>query len=465
MIVPASAASRRLPPGPPNGWLGAAHYRAIVTDLLGFSRGLQRDYGDTSSYRIGPIRFYHFCHPDQVRELLVKQSLSLRKLTSVKQYFKRWMGDGLLLNEGAAWQVQRRKVRWALQHLNPEAQAARVLARTARELAAARDTVDLAAVMDRLAFGFNLAALIGDDAEREFDAIHAAANVLHSTGLDEMKRWSMAPDWLPTAGKRRLREALQAYRGTLLRLAAHRRAHPRPPAERDLLEWLVVARDQQGGSVGMSDRAACDEAVNLLMGGKETVAATLTWAGYLLATHPEEQELARAEVRAVLGERTAGRDDLEQLPYTTGVALESMRLYPPVYFIAREVGRPLVAGGYRLPRGAQLQIAVHLIHRDPRWFDAPDRFDPTRFEPALVAQRPMYSFMPFGAGPRACVGQRTGMSQSLLVLAQLLAGYRIDLAPGQGPPALETDIVLHPRDPLWVRLTPLGAAPPRGATL
>jgi cytochrome P450 len=437
------------PPGPPNGLIGRDHYRRIRCDLLEFSRSLIHEYGDCVTYRIGPMRFFQFSHPEQIGELLIKNAESLRKLTMVKWFFKRWMGNGLLLNEGKPWQQQRRKVRWAMQQLEEQQQAEMVVWQT-RELLDkhANTQVDIAALLDRLAFYFNVRTLLGDDADDVLEAIYDAANVLHATGIRELTSWGFAPDWAPTASKRQMRAALHSYRGTLMKLAAKRRRTPSLNEDRDLLTWMIVAKDVQGKTEGMSDRQACDESVNLLMGGKETVSATLIWASYLLATHPREQARAAEEVHRVVGDRDVALSDLDHLPYTQGVVQEAMRLYPPVYMIAREVARPITIGGYRAPRGAHIHVPVHAVHRDSRWFERPNEFVPERFCPELNKKRPPYTFIPFGVGPRNCVGKKMGYEQCMLVLATLLKYYLLQLAPEQGVPTLSTDIVLHPRDPL-----------------
>jgi cytochrome P450 len=443
------------PPGPPNGWIGREHLRRVQNDLLGFSRDLLREYGDAVTYRIGPMRFYQFSHPDQISELLIDHAASLRKLQMVKWYFKRWMGRGLLLNEGEDWQRQRRKVRWSMQQLDPNRQAAMVVWQTRQLLAAhCEKEVDLAALMDRMAFYFNVRTLLGADSDDVIETIYDAANVLHATGVQELTGWNMLPDWAPTESKRRMRAALRVYRQTLLDLAAARRAAPPADADRDLLSWMIIAKDVQGKTEGMSDVRACDESVNLLMGGKETVSATLIWAAYLLALHPGEQERAAHEVREALGDREATLDDFDRLPYTQNIVQEAMRLYPPVYMIAREVARPIVVGGYRLPRRAQVHVPVYAIHRDSRWFDRPDEFLPERFDREVSLSRRPYTYIPFGVGRRNCVGKKMGYEQCVLVLATLLAEYSWRLAPSQGAPVLATDIVLHPRDPLRMVLSP-----------
>lgn len=445
----------RLPPGPPNGVFGRRHFRRITRNLLEFSRDLQREYGDCVTYRIGPIRFYQFCHPDQIAELLIHNAFRLHKLQMVKWYFKRWMGDGLLLNEGEDWQHQRRKVRWAMQRMDAAKNAAIAVAQ-AKELLSqsSGQVVNLESLLDRITFYSNVRIMLGADGEAVMAPLYDAANILHDTGVRELESASMIPDWMPLKSKRRLRGAMHFYRQTLLDLSAQRRARTIADEDRDLLAWFIVARDVQGKSEGMSDVQACDEALTSLMGGKGTVSASIMWAAYLLALHPDDQERAAEEVRQAVGERDVTLADLERLPFTQQVILEAMRLYPAGYMLAREVYKPFVVNGYHLPRRAQVHVPVHLVHRDPRWYERPDEFLPERFRSENKLKQQPYTFIPFGVGRRNCVGKRLGLQQCVLILATLLAGYRVRLAPGQGEPALATDIVLHTRDGLHMVLEP-----------
>lgn len=445
------SASTTAVPGPPNGWLGWRHVRRLQTDVLEYVLELKQTFGDCAAFRIGPVKNFLFFHPRHVSQVLVKQSESLAKLPAVKWYFGRWMGRGLLLNEGSFWHTQRRKVRWAMQQVDPERQAEAVVGYTRRVLAEyCRHGTDLAAAFDWLAFALNVHLLLGQEAEQVVDGLHQAACELHAIGIRELARWSLAPDWLPLRSKARLRAAMRHYDAVLLSAAQRRLSAP----QGDLLSLLLTAQDRQGGTMGMSPRQARDEAANLLMGGKETVSATLTFACWLLAHHPAVQEQTAYEAAQAFSGCTAGSPDLARLSYTQSVVKEAMRLYPPVYIIARQVRRPIIVDGYRLPRYSQVMLPVYAIHRDPRWFDAPLQFDPGRFSPDAQRRRMPYTYLPFGAGPRSCVGMTLGYQQCVLALATLLHGYRIQ------PPAtpislrLAADIALHPKDPLPLVLEP-----------
>lgn len=446
------------PPGPASPWFGWKHLQRLRSDFLGHLTDLQAQYGDAVSYRIGPLRVFQFSHPDQIEELLVKRATSFHKVANIKRYFGRWMGAGLLLNEGADWRVQRRKVRWALAQLDGAAQVAAVAQFASTALPVGRsETIDVAPAMDRLAFALNVQMLLGDDAAAHIDGLYEAANVLHSSGLSEMNSASLVPDWWPSAFKARLRAAMRLFDEVLLH-QAQRRDLPSPQdastdAPADGLRLLRHAHDRQEKTVGMSARRARDEAVNLLMGGKETVSATLTFALYLLAQHPAVQQQAAAEIRAVLAGRRPQPADVERLPLVQNIVQETMRLFPPVYAISRQAIEPVQIAGYTIGRGSLVMAPVWSIQRDVRWWQRPNEFLPERFAIPTAQRRP-YAYLPFGAGPRSCVGKHLGYEQCVLALAVLLDQHQFALPADAGDLRLATDIVLHPADPLRLKLSP-----------
>lgn len=454
----------KFPPGPASPWMGWPHLQRFRGDLLGHMDDLQSRFGDCVSYCIGPLRVYQFTHPEQIEEILVKRATSFHKVANVKRYFGRWMGSGLLLNEGADWRIQRRKVRWALEHVDGEAQAAALAAQLV-ELLPDRlaGTHDIAAPMDRLAFALNVRMLLGADTAAHLDDLYDAANTLHASGLSEMLSASMVPDWWPSSFKAQLRAAMQVFDEVLMR-QAERRDTPPPTASdtddrgasdnaADGLRLLRHAHDRQGKTTGMSARRARDEAVNLLMGGKETVSATLTFALYLLAKHPEVQQATADEIRRELAGQTPRPDDVQRLPWVQNVIRESMRLYPPVYSISRQAAEPVEIAGYTIRRGSLVMAPVWSVHRDRRWWDRPEQFLPARFEAPATARLP-YAYLPFGAGPRSCVGKFMGYEQCVLALAGILSRHSFSWPADAAPPRLATDIVLHPADPLRLVIEP-----------
>jgi len=174
-----------------------------------------------------------------------------------------------------------------------------------------------------------------------------------------------------------------------------------------------------------------DELLTILLAGHETTASTLSWAWYLIDQHPEVGERMREEAAEVLGDRLPVLDDLHRLPYTTMVIQETMHLYPPVWALTRRAVAADEVGGYRVPAGADVMICPYTLHRHPGFWPDPQRFDPLRFEQANADLTHRYAYIPFGAGPRVCVGSHLGMMEATFVAIMVARRLRLGLVPGR----------------------------------
>jgi cytochrome P450 len=422
-------------------------------DLCAHCADLARAHGDCVHYRVGPIHVFQFSHPDQAHEVLVAQNRAFRKPARLRQVLGQWNGNGLVVNEGASWVRQRRLVQPAFKPQRVATHVAAVARRAGGMLDgwAGRPEVDVAAELGRLTLGVAAEALFGADVEDQTDAFIDAVTVLNEAAIREMSAPFVLPMWAPTAGKRRLRRAVGTIDGVVRRIIAERR---RTREDRgDLLSMLLLAVDEEGDGGGMTDEQARDEAVNLMLGGNETTAVALTWTAHLLALSPDVQEDLRREADEVLGGAPATPASIPRLQRTTWAFKEAMRLYPPAYILTREAAEDVEIAGYRLPRGAYVHVAVYVTQRDPRWFDDPEAFRPDRFadEDAI----PRGAYLPFGLGPRACVGRAFAMMEAPAVLAMLLQRYRLRPAPGAGDVEPEAQVSLHPKGGLRLAIEPL----------
>jgi cytochrome P450 len=209
----------------------------------------------------------------------------------------------------------------------------------------------------------------------------------------------------------------------------------------DLLSLLLAAQDDTG-KAGMTAKQVRDEAVNLFWGGHEPAAITLTAAWFLLAGHPHICSRMQAELDRVLGDRPVTAADLPALPYTQQVLKEALRLYPPIFAFGRQTLRPLELGGHTLPAGTNLLLSPYTLHRRPDIFPDPDRFDPDRFAPESEANRPRFSYLPFGSGPRFCIGSHFAQMEALVVLATL--GRYVNFTPKPGHRVKPDTIITEP---------------------
>lgn len=232
------------------------------------------------------------------------------------------------------------------------------------------------------------------------------------------------PDWLPLPRNRRYLAAVRRLDALVYRFIAARR---RVEGDRgDLLSMLLAARDEDGR--GMTDVQVRDEVITLFLAGHETTAIALSWTWYLLARHPEAEARLAEELETVLDGRAPTLEDLPRLSYTEQVIKESMRRYPPAYAFGREAVEDCEIGGYRIPAGATVFMSQWAMHRDSRFFAEPEAFRPERWTAELEQSLPRYAYLPFGGGPRICIGNRFAMMEAVLLLATIARRFRLRLA-------------------------------------
>ena len=226
---------------------------------------------------------------------------------------------------------------------------------------------------------------------------------------------------LPTRRSRQWNHAVRILNSAIRRFIGDRRRSGEHGA--DLLAALMGARDSQGAA--MSDRQIHDEVLTFFLAGHETAALSLTWAFYLLARHPDHQQASREEAQNVLGGVEQRPQNHAQLRLVGGVLKETLRLYPPVWSMGREVAADTHLDGHALAKGTDVWICLHRLHRDPRWYAAPSSFDPTRW---LQPSKQLFTYLPFGVGARVCIGRNFATAESVLGLAAVLREFRFELA-------------------------------------
>jgi cytochrome P450 len=238
--------------------------------------------------------------------------------------------------------------------------------------------------------------------------------------------WIAPLSW-PTPRNLRVRKARQVLQDRMQRMIDERRKSTTP--RNDLLSILLQARDEDGQA--MSDAQLLDECLTLFGAGHETTAAALTWAWCLLCQHPDVYQKVQQEVESVLQGRSPRYDDLARLPYCLQVFKETMRLYPPAANIVREAVHDIEIDGYLVPRGSTLMVSPYTLHHKPEYFPDPETFDPERFAPEREKQLPRYAYLPFGAGPRICIGNHLALMEGHLLIATLAQRVHFRLVQGQ----------------------------------
>jgi cytochrome P450 len=230
----------------------------------------------------------------------------------------------------------------------------------------------------------------------------------------------------------------------------HRAADDR---EGDLLSMLISATDEGDGQ-GMTTRQLRDEVMTLVLAGFETTANALSWALYLLSKHPETAARLEEEATRVLAGRVPTFEDLPSLEFTERVLQESMRLYPPAWCFEREAVEADEVGGYAIPGGTTIAVCPYVLHRNPAYWNEPDKFDPDRFLPERSTARSRFAYLPFGDGPRVCIGKGFAMMEAKIVLAMIAGSFHLKLASDK-PVELDPGITLRPMNGMPMTITPM----------
>jgi cytochrome P450 len=420
-----------LPRGPKGRFLLGSG-PALARDQLGFYVACAREYGDVVPVRLGPRRALLIYHPDTIEDVLVTRSRDFIKSPGVR--LLGWLlGEGLLLSEGDFWLRQRRLVQPAFHRQRLAAYGEVMTAYTSRQVDAWKDGDVRDVHMEMMALTQAIVAKTLFDADiadaSESHAIGQASKVLmEDFGIRVGSALQLIPRWVPTPANLRTRRAIRRLDQVVYRMIAARR---RSDEDRgDLLSILLHAQDADDGS-RMTNRQVRDEVMTLFMAGHETTAVALSWTWYLLAHHPEADAKLAAELETVVGDRNLTVADLPKLTYADMIVAESMRLYPPAYAMGRQATRQTEIGGYAVAPGTIVILPTWVVHRDPRWYEAPEAFRPERWADDPGRRLPRFAYFPFGGGPRQCIGNGFAMMEAILVLATIARRFRLTMEPGQ----------------------------------
>jgi cytochrome P450 len=419
-------------PGPKGHWL-LGNIPEVWRDVLGFYMRSRRDFGDVVRMK-APVRgqWYLVTHPSGVEHVLQTNNANYVK-GRINEPLKLVVGHGLLTSEGSFWLRQRRLIQPAF-HRARLAQIATTMSGAALETAgrwekyfASDNLIDVPREMSRLTLRTVGLALFGTELGRYAEQMERALGVAIEHANFRMTHPWAWPEHIPTRRNRNFIHARWALESVVRQLI--REHKQRGGEQNDLLEMLLSVRDEETGQ-GMSNRQLRDEVMTLVLAGHETVAMALSWTWFLLSNHPDVERKLHEELDAVLSGRTPGFEDLPQLSYTRMVLEEAMRLYPPAWAIPRQAVQDDVIGGFRIEAGSPVMLLPYATHRHPEFWDNPEGFDPERFTPDKVAQRPRYAYFPFGGGPRLCIGREFALMEAQLILATLAQRFRLQLLPG-----------------------------------
>lgn len=390
--------------------------------------------------------------PDGIKYVLLDNVANYRKSIQFQRLTRPALGNGLVNAEGASWRFQRRTAAPMFQprHIADFAgvmrEAAEAMLERWSQLPDGAE-IDAADEMMQLTYAIISRTLFSNDVTMQYGKMaEALAVYLETQGKVSVARTLGVPNWFPTPDNLRARGPLKYFRKELMGLIARRRAQlaANPESARhDFLDLLLTTRDPEGGAL-FGEAEVFDNVLTFVFAGHETTSNALAWTLYLLSLHPDAETRAAAEAKTNA-----------DLTYTRMVLEEAMRLYPPAPIIARVTTRPFTLANRVVPVGSMIYVPIYALHRHSALWDRPEEFDPERFAPAPSKARHRYAYMPFGGGPRVCIGGGFAMLEGVAILATLLRGAKLTSVDPQ-PPKPRMRLTLRPGTPLMMRVEPRG---------
>jgi cytochrome P450 len=416
------------PPGP-KARIPLGHLFAFRRDVIGFLARLAAEHGDVAGFRIGPMNLCLVSRPDLVRDILTTHHQAFVKGRPLEMA-KHLLGDGLLTSEGELHRRQRRMIQPMFHRERIQAYG-EIMATYANRLSRRwrhGETEDIFQEMMRLALAIAGKTMFDSDVEADAAEVgEALTDAMRLFGRVAVP-FSELLLKLPLPSTLRFRRAKARLDTIIYRLISRRRLSGLEQG--DLLSLLLAARDDEGDGAMMTDTQVRDEALIFFLAAHDTTALTLTWTWYLLSQHPAVEATLHRELDTILGDRLPEISDLSQLRYTNMVFAEALRLYPPGYVLARQALTDYAIDQYVVPKGTLILMSPYLMHRDPRYYTEPERFDPLRWETNGRGDRPKLAYFPFGGGPRVCIGESFALMEGTLVLSTLAQHWRMRLVAG-----------------------------------
>jgi cytochrome P450 len=419
-------------------------------DRFGLALRIARDQGDLAQMTMGFFDLLMVSSAEGAHEVLVEKADAFKKSAGLSIFARPLLGDGLLTSEREVHKRQRRMMAPVFAHKRIAGygevmvEKAEIAARRLAPLA----TTDLAEEMMRLTLDIVGKTLFDTELAGEASIIGGAVTGAMTQMMSSMVRLVPLPPFIPTPGNRRMMGAVKQLDDVVYSMIRERRASGVDHG--DMLGMLLATRDADDHSA-LSDAEVRDQAMTIMLAGHETTANALAWTFYLLSRHPDVRERLERELDSVLHDRNPTVEDLPLLPFTLQTLKEAMRLYPPAYVIGRAATRDVTIGGASVEKGRVVLVNVAAIHRRPEVFANPDRFDPDRFTTEREKKLPPQAYMPFGAGPRVCIGNHFALMEGHLILATLARRLRFDLLSTKDI-APEPLVTLRPKGGVPVRV-------------
>jgi cytochrome P450 len=448
--MPSSA--RSTAPGPRGSWpIGSFFDEA--KDPLGFLCENQRRFGDVFLYRMGGRLHCVLSHPEDVKRVLIDEAPSFPKPAMPPSLFA---GKGLFGSEGEPWRKHRRMIQPAFLRERMLGWVDTIVDATGKMLARwepfARSGQGFDGYEEMLRLAYTVQARLSLTEEPPASIYENMRAAVRHIGLRDSPMRELVYGALPFLSPwRRQMEGFMRPIDVFIfaKIAMRRRGEGVRP---DLLQMLLELRDKDTGE-GFSDTEVRDELMNLWGAGYEATGAALAWALFLLDRNPHVLERLRRETQEVLAGGPPTVETVDSLVYAGWTFREALRVFPPAWRLERQATRAVEFRGVRVPAGTLLFMLPYMLHRDPRFWESPEVFEPERFAPERSAGRPRCSYVPFGAGQRTCLGNTLALMKGALILAMVVQRYRVHPVSPEVPP-FSVGVTLTPKDGLPVRLSP-----------
>ncbi len=437
-------------PGP-RGWPLSGNLYHLKNDILTKLLDDRERFGPIMKYRIGHYRYIVLNHPDSIRHVLLEQKDNYSKQTLSNEESKYITGDSLLTLHGDAWHQQRRRMQGSFRkkavasyfsHMSHETDL--FLQRCQRE----SGVINITQEMTNLTYSIVGKALFGTDMQSSQSQIQESLDIALHYIHSRIESLIRLPLWGYTPKQKKFKQAINLFDNIVNNIIEQRIATR--DTHNDLLQDLLDAVDEQDES-HMSREQLRNELITLLLAGHETTANLMTWCLYELASQPAIQETIYAEVKDIDFDNIEPAQ-LTSLEYTFTVIQESLRLYPPVWLMERHTINTDSINGYKIPKNTTIIISPWAMHRHPDYWAYPNEFNPDNFLPENFKQIPDYVFIPFGKGPRMCIGMNFAIQEAIVILAKTVQKFTLDQAtPAQAKP--DPSITLRPLKNMQLRMT------------
>lgn len=409
------------PPGPATDMIGG-HLLSLRRDSLGFLTN-NMAYGDLAHLKFLKYDAYQVNHPDLIAQVLTKDNAIWHKSPVYKHALRDYLGKGLLNSDGDFWRRQRKLMQPAFHVNRISAYAETMVTYAQRMLNDWHDGEirDIAEDMMQVTLYVVGKTLFDTDLRSEAKHVAEALEYMLEDIIVDSASVFRLPDWIPTPRRMRKQRTIDLLNQVVMPMIEARRKSGEDTG--DLLSMLLMAKDDNGE--GMNDEQVRNEALTLVLAGHETTANTLTWTLYLLSQNPDSAEKLRQEVDSVLQNRLPTLANLKNLTYTEQVIKEAMRVYPPVWSVARQSREDTQLGEYPIRKYSTAVIPIWGVHHDERWYDNPYDFEPERWSDGRTDDLPRYAYLPFGGGPRICIGNSFAMMEAQLILASIVQRFKL----------------------------------------